>query len=180
MATLDIALTNLNQYVCGKLNFVWLSLPCTDEELEKALDEIEVSHGDKHYFYCGNESEEYFITDYESDVFDNIGEYSNLTNLREMAEKVKELNDEQKEVVSVLLGESYTLEQAIDELDNVCIYRNCENMAQLAMEYCDQLGILSEIPEHLRDYFDFEAYGNMLETTSTWYPITNGYFEVCD
>lgn len=179
MAILDIALTNLNQYVCGKLNFVWLSLPCTDEELAKAFDEIEVSHDGKHYYYCGNESEEYFITDWESDVFKNVGEYSHLPTLRKQAEKVKDLNEEQLEIVSVLLGESYDLDEAIEELENVYIFNDCENMAQVAMDYTEQYGIIQQIPEDLREFFDYEAYGNMLETTGSWYPIKNGYLGLC-
>lgn len=178
MKTLDVALTNLNQYVCGKLNFVWLSLPCTEEEYEKALDRIEVSHGDKHYYYEGNESEELFISDYESDIFHDVGEYSNVWRLNKMASLVNELNDEQKEIIEVLLSESYELEDAISELDNICFYPDCENMAQLAMSVMESNGDLERIPKDLRDYIDYEAYGNMLETTCTFYACGTGYFEI--
>lgn len=178
MITLDIALTNLNQYVCGKLNSVWLKLPFTDEEYEKALDEIEVSHGNKHYFYGGSESEEMFITDYESNIFHNIGEYSNIKRLNEMAKLVDELNDEQKEIIEVLLGEGYELEEAISELDNVCFYPDCENMAQLAMDVMERNGDLERIPQDLRNYIDYEAYGNMLDTSCSFYTCGTGYFEI--
>ena len=50
---MNIALTNLGQYNEGILNFTWLSLPATEEEIAEAFDKIQVSHDDKHYYSDG-------------------------------------------------------------------------------------------------------------------------------
>lgn len=46
---------------------------------------------------------------------------------------------------------------------DVMIYSNCSNMSEVAEEYADQVGLLESIPEELRYYFDFEAYGRDME-----------------
>ncbi len=50
---LNIALTNRSKYAKGQLIYTWLELPFDDEELKKALKEIELSPNAK--------NEEYFI-----------------------------------------------------------------------------------------------------------------------
>lgn len=41
-------------------------------------------------------------------------------------------------------------------------YGEAENETDFAYQYCEDLGILKEIPEDLQMYFDFEAYGRDL------------------
>ena len=55
---IKIALTNLGKYNEGYLVYTWLDLPCSDEELQKAKDEIGINE-----MY-----EEWFITDFEADI----------------------------------------------------------------------------------------------------------------
>ena len=61
------------------------------------------------------------------------------------------------------MGEGYSLENAIDKKDDVIIYSNCSNMTEVAEEYAEQVGLLESVPEELRYYFDFEAYGRDME-----------------
>ena len=154
---LKIYVTNLGKYNEGFLIGKWLELPATEEEIEKTLEEIGVSdEPDENGIYY----EEYFITDYETDMDGlKVSEYSNIDDLNELAETIDDLDEDEKEIVNAIIGEGYSLEDAIDKKDDVMIYYNCSNMEQVAEDYAEQVGLLNDIPESLRYYFDFEAYG---------------------
>ena len=154
---LKIYVTNLGKYNEGFLIGKWLELPATEEEIEKTLEEIGISdEPDENGIYY----EEYFITDYETDIDGlKVSEYSNIDDLNELAESIDDLDEDEKEIVDAIMGEGYSLEDAIDKKDDVMIYYNCSNMEQVAEDYAEQVGLLNDIPESLRYYFDFEAYG---------------------
>ena len=154
---LKIYVTNLGKYNEGFLIGKWLELPATEEEIEKTLEEIGISdEPDEDGIYY----EEYFITDYETDMDGlKVSEYSNIDDLNELAETIDDLDEDEKEIVNAIIGEGYSLEDAIDKKDDVMIYYNCSNMEQVAEDYAEQVGLLNDIPESLRYYFDFEAYG---------------------
>lgn len=77
---IKIAITNLGAYNEGRLLFEWLTLPYTDDDLNKALESIGID---------GEQYEEYFITDYEAPF--NIGEYANIARLNEVAEALEHI-----------------------------------------------------------------------------------------
>ena len=56
---INIFVTNLGKYTEGHLIGEWLSLPCETEEIEEIMKKIGINE----------RYEEYFITDYESDIF---------------------------------------------------------------------------------------------------------------
>lgn len=160
-----IYLTNLGKYNEGHLIGEWVDLPISNEELEKVLDRIGINE----------EYEEYFITDYETD-FDGIeiGEYSNLEALNEMAETLEALDDDEKEVVNAIMSEGYGLEDALEKKDDCMIYCDCSDMEDVAREYAEQTGLLDGIPENLQSYFDFEAYGRDMSYEGTFVFTNNG------
>lgn len=175
---MNVALTNLGQYNEGILNFTWLSLPATEEEIEKAFDEIQVSYNDKHHYGSyGNEYEEFFITDYECDYMD-IGEYESLDRLNEIAEEVEGLQEYEQIVVKALMDNGYDLEQAIEQKDDCIVYDDCDSMTDVAYRLMDETGDLDRIPEDLQMFFDYEAYGRYLETGGEWIATDTGYIEV--
>lgn len=91
-----IALTNLGKYNEGELVFTQLSVPFTSEELEKAFDEIEVAPN--------TEYEEYFISDYETDIKGlEIHEYENLDELNDLLERIESLDAYEVEVLEAIL-----------------------------------------------------------------------------
>lgn len=103
---LKIYLTNLGKYNEGYLIGEWVSLPCSDEELEAVKERIGINE-----YY-----EEYFITDYETDISGiTVKEYSNLDDLNELAETLEGLDDSDREVIEAMLSEGYTLADAIDK-----------------------------------------------------------------
>lgn len=154
---LRIYLTNLGKYNEGELIGEWLDLPCTDEELEEAKERIGISDEPDEN---GNYYEEWFITDYETDIHGLIvGEYDNLDELNELAETLDDLDEYEREIVEAMISEGYSLEDAIDKKEDCMIYYNCEDMEDVAREYAEETGLLDSIPENLQSYFDFEAYG---------------------
>lgn len=184
---MNVALTNLGKYNEGVLDYVWLSLPATEEEIAAAFDKIQVSHDDVHYYSNGRgqvatndyygEYEEWFITDYECDYL-RIGEYDNLERLNEIAEAVEDLDEYEQTIVKALLDDGYDLEEALDKKDNCFFYPGCDTMTEVAEQYAEETGLLDSIPENLRYYFDFEAYGRDMSFEGHWISTDKGYIEV--
>lgn len=184
---MKIALTNLGQYNEGVLNFTWLELPATDEEIAKAFDEIQVSHDDIHYYsdgrghvienedVCG-EYEEFFITDYECD-FMEIGEYDNLDRLNEIAEEIENLEDYEKTIVKALINDGYSLEDAINKKDDCVLWTGCNDMTDVAYQYIEETGLLDNAGQ-LANYFDYEAYGRDMSFDGHWIETDDGMLEV--
>ena len=146
-------ITNLGLYNEGILCGEWVSFPI-DEEEESALKQrirIDALH------------EEYFITDYETDVDIRISEYTSISELNTIAEALEDLSDYEQEIVSVLLGDGYSLEDALDKKDDCYIYYDCSTMEEVAERYAEETCLLDSIPENLRYYFDFEAFGRDLD-----------------
>lgn len=156
MAQIRIYLTNLGKYNEGELVGKWVDLPC---DLEEELAEIGVSDEPDEE---GRYYEEYFITDYESDIPGlEIDEYANIDELNELAERVEGFDDDEIEVISAYFDAvSKDLDAAIDcaESGDWMIYRGCDNMADVAREYIDQLGGIEFAVGDPTAYFDMDEY----------------------
>ncbi len=153
---LRIFLTNLGKYNEGELVGKWIDLP-TENGFDEHLEEIGISdEPDENGIYY----DEYFITDYETDIDGlEIGEYDNIEELNELAEELDGLDDHDLEVISALCSDGYDLEEALDKKDDCMIYYDCSDMEEVAEQYAEEVGLLDSIPENLRYYFDFEAFG---------------------
>lgn len=146
---IKIAITNLGKYNEGSLIFKWLELPCTDEELAEALEEIGINE----------RYEEYFISDYESD-FDGlkIDEYDNLQELNTLAERAEAVDAEL--LAAILEAETSDLSAALEiaESGDVQFYDSM-TLEELAEEFVEE-GLFST--ETLLRYIDFEKLGRDL------------------
>ena len=186
MSNISVALTNLGKYNEGVLDFVWLTLPATDEEIAKAFDQIQVSHDDVHYYSDGlghvanndyyGEYEEFFITDYECD-FMKIGEYDNLEELNEIAETIESLTDYEQTIVKALIDDGYSLEDALDKKDDCILYSGCNDMTDVAYQYVEETGLLANAGT-LANYFDYEAFGRDMSFDGHWIETDEGMLEV--
>lgn len=147
---LKIYLTNLGKYNEGYLIGEWVELPVSDDELEKVLERIEI----------GGMYEETFITDYETDVDGvNVHEYDSIEELNELAEALEGLDKYDMEVVEAMLSEGYELEEALERKDDCIVWTDCDDMEDVARAYCEECGVLDDIPDNLQCYFDFQAFG---------------------
>lgn len=147
---LRIYLTNLGKYNEGYLIGEWVNLPVDADELEEVKARIGINA----------EYEEMFITDWESDVDGvSVGEYDNIDELNELAEELDKPDEYELEIVAAFLSEGYDLEEALERREDVLFFSDCYDMGDVARAYCDETGLLDSIPENLRDYFDFAAFG---------------------
>lgn len=93
--------------------------------------------------------------------------------------KIDNLDEEEQDVLSGLLKEGgYSYEDAISVIDNqqYNVYYDCFNMSDVAEQVVEQCGYLDEMPEHLRNYFDYEAYGRDLEIEGNFVYLGEGAY----
>ena len=166
-----VFITNLGKYNEGKLIGKWLDLPC--EDIESELASIGVSDDPDEN---GNYYEEYFITDFENDYNYKVGEYDSLDNLNEIAEELENLDDYDREVVNAFIENGSNIEEALDGLrdGDYMVFSNCSDMTDVAYQYIEETGLLNDIPEGLRNYFDYEAYGRDMSFEGTFIFTDNG------
>jgi len=151
-------ITNLGKYNEGELCGAYLHLPAEKPQVQALLARIGVD---------GVLYEETFITDYETDVEGlsrYMGEYESVDELNYLAALLQDMDDYEFEkfVAAIEYGE-YTssvkdLINLTHNLDNYEFYPGVENEEDLGRYYIDELSAL-EVPEHLEQYFDYEAYG---------------------
>lgn len=175
---LRIFLTNLGKYNEGKLIGEWIELPCTFEELEEAKERIGISdEPDENGVYY----EEWFISDYESDIDGiEIGEYDNLDDLNELAEDIENLDNDEMTALQAFLLHGDDLEKALEDVQNgdYRIYSGCYTMEDVAREVVEECGYLNSVPENVARYFDYEAFGRDLDIEGTYYNIEGDMVEI--
>ena len=156
-------ITNLGKYNEGSLVGEWVKFPTTAEELQKVFERIGI--GSKDDF--GQPYEEWFITDYDCYVdglYDKLGEYENLDELNYLASKLDEMSQgeyEQFQVAMEIGDHSGSLQEIInltENLDCYDIYPDIRDHDDLGRYYIEELDAM-QVPEHLRNYIDYEAYG---------------------
>jgi antirestriction protein len=164
---LKIFISNLKEYNNGKIIGEWVSLPC--EGLEEVLDKISNSGKD-----------ELFISDYETDISGlKVSEYDNILELNSIAEEIDNLSDDEVIALQAYL-EEYNMEQALEEVrqGNYRIYYDCDNMEDVAYQVVNDCGLLDGVPEEVKIYFDYEAYGRDMEINGTFIQIDNSFVEL--
>ena len=166
-----VFITNLGKYNEGELIGKWLDLPC--EDIESELASIGVSDEPDEN---GNYYEEYFITDFENDYNYKVGEYDSLDNLNEIAEELENLDEYDREVVNAFIENGFDIEEALDGLrdGDYMVFSNCSDMTDVAYQYIEETGLLNDVPETLRNYFDYEAYGRDMSFEGTFIFTDNG------
>lgn len=170
---IEICLTNLGKYNEGELIYSRLVLPATTEEIQTAYDEIGVADGTMY--------EESFISDYETDINGlSISEYASLDDLNELAEELSDLDEYELEAFGAMLDAGLDTDEALQKVqDNEYrIYDGCYSMAEVAEMYADETGLLSSIPEELRYYFDFAAYGRDMDINGHFIETDSGIVEI--
>ena len=156
-------ITNLGKYNEGELVGEWVKFPTTAEELKKVFDRIGIGQKDD----FGQPYEEWFITDYDCYVgtlYDKLGEYENLDELNYLASKLEEMGEgeyAQFQAAMEVGDHSGSLQEIInltDNLDCYGLYPSIQDYDDLGRYYIDELDAM-QVPEHLRNYIDYEAYG---------------------
>ena len=103
---LNVAVTNLGKYNEGTLIYEWLKLPASEEEIQECFKKIGLNE----------EYEEYFITDYESDVGLKCSEYTNLITLNEKMQELEEATNSDYDKLEAVIERDYWREEQLDDV----------------------------------------------------------------
>ena len=150
--------TNLGKYNEGELVGEYLKFPTTTEEVQALFKRIGVD---------GVRYEEFFLTDFESDIddlTDYMGEYENIDELNHLACLISELDEGDLEKFKAVLfsgefsGGVKDLINLTQNLDCYELYPGIDSEEELGRMYLQEFEAI-QIPEHLVDYIDYEAYG---------------------
>ena len=156
-------ITNLGKYNEGELVGEWVKFPTTAEEMKEVFKRIGIGQKDD----FGNPYEEWFITDYDCYVdglYDKLGEYENLDELNYLASKLDEMSDSEyaQFQAGMEMGDHCgSLQEIINLTENLdCyeVYPHIHDYDDLGRYYIEELEVM-QIPEHLQNYIDYEAYG---------------------
>ena len=156
-------ITNLGKYNEGELVGEWVKFPTTAEELKEVFKRIGIGQKDD----FGNPYEEWFITDYDCYVdglYSKLGEYENLDELNYLASKLDEMSESEyaQFQAGMEMGDHCgSLQEIINLTENLDCYEVYPHIADyddLGRYYIDELEVM-QIPEHLQNYIDYEAYG---------------------
>ena len=156
-------ITNLGKYNEGELVGEWVKFPTTAEEMKEVFKRIGIGQRDD----FGNPYEEWFITDYDCYVdglYDKLGEYENLDELNYLASKLDEMSDSEyaQFQAGMEMGDHCgSLQEIINLTENLdCyeVYPHIEDYDDLGRYYIEELEVM-QVPEHLQNYIDYEAYG---------------------
>ena len=156
-------ITNLGKYNEGELVGEWVKFPTTAEELKEVFKRIGIGQKDD----FGQPYEEWFITDYDCYVdglYSKLGEYENLDELNYLASKLDEMSESEyaQFQAGMEMGDHCgSLQEIINLTENLdCyeIYPNVEDYDDLGRYYIEELDVM-QVPEHLQNYIDYEAYG---------------------
>ena len=156
-------ITNLGKYNEGALVGEWVKFPTTAEELKKVFERIGIGAKDD----FGQTYEEWFITDYDCYVdglYDLLGEYANLDELNYLASKLDDMSQDEYERFQAAMeigdhtGSIQEFINLTENLDCYDIYPDIHDHDDLGRYYIEELDAM-QVPEHLRNYIDYEAYG---------------------
>ena len=156
-------ITNLGKYNEGELVGEWVKFPTTAEELKEVFKRIGIGQKDD----FGQPYEEWFITDYDCYVdglYSKLGEYENLDELNYLASKLDEMSESEyaQFQAGMEMGDHCgSLQEIINLTENLdCyeVYPHIEDYDDLGRYYIDELEVM-QVPEHLQNYIDYEAYG---------------------
>ena len=163
--TLRAFITNLSKYNDGELVGQWVDFPCDEDVFDEVLEEIGI---DEYH-------EEWFVTDYECDlgeVAQELGEYVSFDELNSVAEALEDWDEGLGEAVIDIWGVDELLNSTPDDY----LYFEANDDEDIGYYYAEEFGILDEVPENLRNYFDYEAYGRDIRIDTDSGLSDNGYF----
>ena len=185
-------ITNLGIYNEGRLVGEWVDFPIQhdgltlQESIEKILCRIGVD---------GKQYEEYFITDYDSEIADlteNFGEYENLFLLQALACKICLQYCDQYSYKSMLesmleygeyTGSVLELINLVSNTENFYFLPDVASYYDLGYEYAENSGMFTEVYAQmgtLRNYIDYEGYGRDIRLTEGGIHTKNGYISLTD
>ena len=167
-------MTNLGKYNEGQLVYERVAFPTDTETVQAALKKIGID---------GIRYEEVFIADYDGNMpqlYEHLGEYESINELNHLACLLSELDkDELAAFEAVMDSGEYTgsvkdLINLSQNLDSYNFYSDIHTEEELGRMYIQELEAV-QVPEHLIDYIDYEAYGRDVRINEDGHLAPGGY-----
>ncbi|MGE6227606.1 antirestriction protein ArdA [Paenibacillus chitinolyticus] len=157
-----IYVANLAAYNSGMLVGEWFDLPMDIDDLMDGIAEV-----------CGGRNEhgniryEWAIHDYEAPF--KVNEHDSVERINDWAELLDGANEDDSVIETILNNES-DIEAGIGIVmnDEYRVYWDCEDMEDVAYAYIEETGLLSNIPDNIANYFDYEKFGRDMEIEGTF------------
>lgn len=136
----------------------WVELPMDEEELSEIV---------RKYSYGGER--DVAIHSYEAPF--EISEHANIMSLNEKAETISNFTIEENAFSAMV--DKHGLEGAMEYVENeqYRIYNNCANMSGVAVDVVSEAGWLEDVPEVVKNHFDYQSYGETLESEGCYTPF---------
>jgi len=160
--------TNLGKYNEGQLAYARVTFPTDAETVQAALKKIGID---------GIRYEEVFISDYDGDMpqlHKRLGEYENIDELNYLACVLSEAKFEAVMDSGEYTGSVKELINLAQNLDNYDFYPDIDSEEALGRMYIQELEAV-QVPEHLIDYIDYEAYGRDVRINEGGHFAPGGY-----
>ena len=167
-------MTNLGKYNEGQLAYERVAFPTDTETVQAALKKIGID---------GIRYEEIFIASYDGpmpQLHKHLGEYESIDELNHLACLLSELDkDELAAFEAVMDSGEYTgsvkdLINLSQNLDSYNFYSDIHTEEELGRMYIQELEAV-QVPEHLIDYIDYEAYGRDVRINEDGHLAPGGY-----
>lgn len=108
-----------------------------------------------------------------------ISEYTPIDEINRLCAMVEELEgspiyDELSEIQGMWFD---SLEELLEHKEDIICYSDYDSMADVARYLVEETGSLGEVPTHLQNYIDYDAYGRDLEIEGNFLVTSHGVFE---
>jgi|SRR5699024_5291449 len=165
MMDMQVYIANLGKYNEGELMGAWFTPPIDMEDVKERIG-------------LNAEYEEYAIHDFEL-PFD-VGEYTPIDEINRLCERISELEGTPLyHVLSEVQGYWFgSLDELLESQDDIIHYADCADMSDVARYFIEETGALGEVPTHLQNYIDYDAFGRDLEIEGNFLETSHGIFEL--
>lgn len=174
MAILEALVTNAGKYAEGRPSEEWLTFPTTTEAVQALLKRIGVD---------GVRYEEVFLTQHESDISGFchcLNQYDHIDELNYLSHLLLELSPGDLEKFQAVIeygdhnGSAGDLINLALNLDSYEFFPGVDSEEELGRIYVEDIETL-EVPEALRKYIDYEAYGRDTSINENGSFVQGGY-----
>ena len=141
-----------------------------EDSIEEVYEYIEEVHRENGF---DDSDLELFVADFEDEY--NVYSGESVETAYEISEKLEDLDDYDKEAVGILIDNGLVNDilEAIDQRENIFCTGET-TMEAVAEKYIEETGALDAMQEGLKIYFDYEAFGNDLDISGSYYEGDDG------
>lgn len=155
-------IANLGKYNEGRLVGEWFTVPVNMEEVREKIG-------------LNDEYEECAIHDYELPF--EIGEYESIERINSLYHQLEDADEDVLADLKDLLRVFDSVEELIENLDNLIFYKGVDALEDLAAELVEA-GCFGKVSEQLRLYIDYVAMARDMNIEGTYVVTDNGIWDV--